>query len=450
MYRTTPHSTTQFTPYFLLFSHEPRTKLPGATSATHQADPELRARDSLAKLKMKQYADHRNRAKHREMFPGDYVLVKQPKQNKLSTNYNPNPLRVTDVNQSMVTAQRPDGSKMTRNSSLFRRLVNSSDDIALTEPVIPNSVDPFSDNSSMEEDDTPVPVEAPDSPGVPNSTTSDTPVPLEAPDSPSTTSPSNGVTEKYIEVQSILRDTFSVVTMADAILYLFLLLVQVHNSISAATAITCVPLGDCGRAAGETSIKCSLTPDTELVVKNDIQVSGPPNSGNNVVTYGTYNETRYGLEISANTFTLVIKKTEHRDIGEYRFRHGVAIDIDLLADFIEAMECSHTTTDAGTKIIIKNTSPQNANIRITKDTTQVDSHTLSGSDLVKNSDDLTWSGEWTWKSPASTEYKYTVTNNGNCNLQCTGSISGASLKTGPMVGLIIACVAVVLHSVWIS
>ena len=37
-YRCTPHTTTGFTPYRLLFGHDPRTKMPDAESFTHPDD----------------------------------------------------------------------------------------------------------------------------------------------------------------------------------------------------------------------------------------------------------------------------------------------------------------------------------------------------------------------------------------------------------------------------
>ncbi|KAK7094703.1 hypothetical protein V1264_006216 [Littorina saxatilis] len=124
VYRATPHCTTSFTPYFLMFGREPRTKLPEvqSNSLQHPADAEVRLRDTFAKQKMKCAADKRHHAKDYNIEPGDSVLVKQMKQNKLSTNFNPTPLLVTDTKGSMITAQKPDGSTVTRNSSLFRRL----------------------------------------------------------------------------------------------------------------------------------------------------------------------------------------------------------------------------------------------------------------------------------------------------------------------------------------
>ena len=51
--------------------------------------------------------------------PGDTVLVRQPKKNKLSTPFNPEPLVVEEKKGSMVTAS--DGFKsITRNSSMFK------------------------------------------------------------------------------------------------------------------------------------------------------------------------------------------------------------------------------------------------------------------------------------------------------------------------------------------
>jgi hypothetical protein len=123
-YRTTPHSTTCFTPYYLLFNRDPKTKFPEVpiSSPPHPADAALRSRDTTAKLKMKQASDRRHHAKSVPISPGDSVLVKQVKHNKLSTNFHPVPLTVMRTKGSMVTARFPEGSTVTRNSSLFRRL----------------------------------------------------------------------------------------------------------------------------------------------------------------------------------------------------------------------------------------------------------------------------------------------------------------------------------------
>ena len=121
-YRCTPHTTTGFTPYRLLFGHDPRTKMPDAESFTHPDDSKVRKRDAEAKGIMKCYADKRLHAEANPIAVGDTVLVTQPRLNKLSTPFNPTPLVVTERKGTMVTAQRGDGSKVTRNVSMFRSI----------------------------------------------------------------------------------------------------------------------------------------------------------------------------------------------------------------------------------------------------------------------------------------------------------------------------------------
>ena len=116
-YRCTPHTTTGLTPYRLLFGHDPRTKMPDAESFTQPDDSNVCKRDAEAKGIMKCYADKRLHAEANPIDVGDTstVLVKQPRLNKLSTPFNPTPLVVTERNGTMITAQRGDRSKVTRN-----------------------------------------------------------------------------------------------------------------------------------------------------------------------------------------------------------------------------------------------------------------------------------------------------------------------------------------------
>ena len=51
---------------------------------------------------------------------GKVVIMKQPKLNQLSTPFVPTPQVVSNTKGSMNTAQREDGSTVTRNPSMFR------------------------------------------------------------------------------------------------------------------------------------------------------------------------------------------------------------------------------------------------------------------------------------------------------------------------------------------
>ena len=89
IYRCTPHSTTRFTPYRLMFGREPRTKLPEISSPiTDPVDQMVRSRDERAKRIMKSAADTRNHATDRRISVGDAVFTKQRKNNKLTPVFN--------------------------------------------------------------------------------------------------------------------------------------------------------------------------------------------------------------------------------------------------------------------------------------------------------------------------------------------------------------------------
>ena len=86
---------------------------------TNSQSKQLRHTDTHSKQKMKVYADKRSNAQSSKLKIGDNVLVEQPKQNKLSTPFDPKPLQITDKKGSMVTARRGDKA-ITRNSSFFK------------------------------------------------------------------------------------------------------------------------------------------------------------------------------------------------------------------------------------------------------------------------------------------------------------------------------------------
>ena len=96
-------------------------KIPSACPITIHTDSEVRKKDTEAKAKMKACSDDRRHATPSNIKPGDTVLCRQLKQNKLTTPYSTEPLTVTSVKGSMVTAGR-NGYAITRNSSFFKRI----------------------------------------------------------------------------------------------------------------------------------------------------------------------------------------------------------------------------------------------------------------------------------------------------------------------------------------
>lgn len=133
-YRSTPHSSTESSPAELLFQRKMYTKIPAFThTANNSSDSEVRARDNKAKAKMKSHADSHCHATSHVLTPGDTVLHRQPKRNKLTTPYNSKPYTVTKVQGSMVTAAR-NGHVIVRNSLFFKKITPELWDI-LPDPV---------------------------------------------------------------------------------------------------------------------------------------------------------------------------------------------------------------------------------------------------------------------------------------------------------------------------
>ncbi|CAC5395690.1 unnamed protein product [Mytilus coruscus] len=105
----------------LLFGRNIKTKLP--TITPKYQDNEIRETDKRKKDKMKNYADTRRNAEPSDLKKiGDTVLVRQDKQNKLSTPYNSNPYKIVERNGTMLTAKRDDGHMITRNSSFYKQV----------------------------------------------------------------------------------------------------------------------------------------------------------------------------------------------------------------------------------------------------------------------------------------------------------------------------------------
>jgi hypothetical protein len=75
---------------------------------------------------MKSYADESNKAKESQLKMGDVVLVKIPKENKLSTPFSPQPYLITEKKGTQITVKNNSHS-ITRNSSHFKKTEASPD-----------------------------------------------------------------------------------------------------------------------------------------------------------------------------------------------------------------------------------------------------------------------------------------------------------------------------------
>jgi transposase InsO family protein len=133
-YRSVPHPSTGKTPNYMIFGRELRNKLPEISEET--IEEEIQQRDAEGKRREKQYADEHRKAQYHELRPGDMVVAKQQKRNKLSLPYDPIPYRVETVKGSMITAEKlSDGKHLTRNSSHFKKLQIGPEEVCIEEPV---------------------------------------------------------------------------------------------------------------------------------------------------------------------------------------------------------------------------------------------------------------------------------------------------------------------------
>lgn len=121
-YRTTPHSTTGVPPAELLFGRKLRTKLPELRQLETN-DEELRDRDWSRKVKASVYADSRRGAETSTLEPGDQVLLKVDKQNKLSTNFSGVPYEVIQKKGNSVVVESPERVRYKRNITQVRKFI---------------------------------------------------------------------------------------------------------------------------------------------------------------------------------------------------------------------------------------------------------------------------------------------------------------------------------------
>ena len=82
-------------PSELLFERTLRTKLPGLREAA-KLDEEVRDRDQEKKIKIKEYSDRTRKAEESNLMARDKVLLKQPRANKWTTQFERQPYDLID------------------------------------------------------------------------------------------------------------------------------------------------------------------------------------------------------------------------------------------------------------------------------------------------------------------------------------------------------------------
>lgn len=119
--RALPHATTGKSPAELLFNRKLRTKLPSVDDRPRMEDMEVRDHDAEQKAKAKIYADNKRNARYSEVTIGDQVLLRQEKQNKLSTPFSPIPYKVMAKDGNSVVVESPAGVRYKRNTTFVKK-----------------------------------------------------------------------------------------------------------------------------------------------------------------------------------------------------------------------------------------------------------------------------------------------------------------------------------------
>lgn len=130
LYNSTPHSTTGVAPSALMFGRVLRDKLPSILNAGRGDIEEVLDRDREKKIVGAEYADKRRHAQPTQIELGDVVVAKRMvRDNKLSSNFNPEELQVVGRNGSDVTLKSSvSGKVFHRNVTHVKKVTPSSDE----------------------------------------------------------------------------------------------------------------------------------------------------------------------------------------------------------------------------------------------------------------------------------------------------------------------------------
>lgn len=132
-YRATPHPSHGKCPYdFMVTRGFVRTKLDKADIAVKIDQEEVDRKDWEYKNKIKNNAENRSTSEHNFKLDG-LVLVKQKKTSKLTTAFEPNFYKITEIRGSQITARNSSGRKIVRDASHFKDVSAVVDDVEMEE-----------------------------------------------------------------------------------------------------------------------------------------------------------------------------------------------------------------------------------------------------------------------------------------------------------------------------
>jgi len=120
-FRTTPHCSTGEPPAELLFNRTVQGQLPTLVNRkVVNRHKEARQNEQKRQEYNERYTNNKNGVKKSELKVGDNVLVRQQRENKLTSHFNPTPYVVAKREHTQITARNAFGHVITRHVSYFK------------------------------------------------------------------------------------------------------------------------------------------------------------------------------------------------------------------------------------------------------------------------------------------------------------------------------------------
>ena len=124
----TLHTVTILSPAELLLGRKlldklPKLKIPDEQSTEADWQKLLKERDGCAKMKQKIYVDNKRGARPSVIAVGDRVLLKQSKENKLSTNFEPHLYKVVRRDGNAVVVEDTNGNNRMRSIAHMKKYI---------------------------------------------------------------------------------------------------------------------------------------------------------------------------------------------------------------------------------------------------------------------------------------------------------------------------------------